>query len=624
MGGWQKDWSKLSQDELARLKKRALDDFWFFARDVLSNYAYDPYFHGLLAQVAMHGVTRMLPPGDYYLPTRADLVKVEGQFGKAMEKYRLTYRDKRKNKTVPSNSGVCSMTARLGLEPTVMDGSFRGYFIRIVPPSLSELTQCLVPRAHLKTTFLTSARHVWLIARNPELVALITMNSGENAKNVISEIKGFFERCDRFRLLFPELIHEHMRDEGSSHTRRKVEGIRWQAMKFDVPRQEATREATVTGVGIGGRTTSLHADYLHFDDLVDEKTVATDDGVLKNIIRFQQMLHLGKGDVTKMFYVGTPWHYSDLSQWLLDSGESGYLHTNVVIATIEDKNGDPLYPKQGKTNRGSHPGFTRAKIRSLRNKTEKSGQYSSQYLMQPVAAGDQSFKPEWWRYYLKVPSGNLTTVMTVDPAISQRHQGDYSAFVVTSLDANGNWFVRECVRHRMLGTEGIIDTIYALWEAYKTSDTPIEMIGVEAVGFQRTIHYILRDKAITDGRELLPVVEVQPSKRESKEFRIKRIVPKLRDGQILVPVGDKGAPWDWTNQRHVLHEPIAALIKEGERFPLGKHDDLLDALAMTIDLPVYPDHIEVKPTDTLVQRMRKKFRERNGRPDCDPVLGGVW
>lgn len=623
MGGWRNNWSDLSAKQLSELRERALDDFWFFARDVLGNYAYDPFFHGLLAQVAMHGVTRMLPPGDYYIPTRKDLVKTRGVFGPEMEKYRLTIRDEKKHRIVSSTSANCSMVKRLAMEPTAMDGNFRGYFIRIVPPSVAELTQCLVPRAHLKTTFLSSARNAWRIARNPELVALITMNSGENAKNVVGEIKGFFERCERFRLLFPDLIHEHMRG-GTSRSRRKTENVRWQAMKFDVPRKSATREPTVTGVGINGRTTSLHAEILHFDDLVDEKTVATEDGVLKNIIRFQQMLHLGKGDVTELFYVGTPWHYSDLSQWLLDSGESGYRHTNVVIATIEDKNGDPLYPKGNKTNRGAHPGFTRKKIRSLHRKTERSGQYSSQYLMQPVAAGDQVFRPEWWRYYKKVPRVDMTTVLTVDPAISERYSGDYSAFVVTSMDSVGNWYVRECVRHRMLGTEGIIDTVYALWDAYKDSDTPIELIGIEAVGFQRTIHYILREKAITSGREMLPVVEVQPSKRESKEFRIKRIAPKLRDGQILIPVGDPSAPYDWTNQRHCIHESFAAMVQEGARFPRGKHDDLIDALCMTMDMPVYPDKQKHNRKASIVQKMRSKFRSQRSQSDRDPVLGVVF
>jgi predicted phage terminase large subunit-like protein len=340
------------------------------------------------------------------------------------------------------------------------------------------------------------------------------------------------------------------------------------------------------------------------------------------------MLSLGIGDVSKLFYVGTPWHYSDLSQWLLDPKLSGIKHANIVIATVVGHDGIPLYPKGSATKRGEHPGFTPRSLKRLKNQQEARGLWSSQYLIQPISSSQQSFKPEWYRWYTKVPEDRpLATVMTCDPAISMEKQGDYTAFIVCTFDHEGNWYIREAVRHRAMGVPYIIETVYDLYNRYKYMGPGhrISLIGIETIGFQKTLLTIFNQMWARGEREELPIMpSLEPSKTVSKEFRIKRVTNHLKTGKIYLPAADPGAPLDMANQRYAMPEGFQALISEGERFPKSSHDDMLDALAYVMELPLYPEPPEEQEPETLVQRCRRGFKQARGSMDyIDPVIGKV-
>lgn len=624
-----------NDEEKHQVRQRALDDFFFFAVEVLENEAYDNHFHGtILANVAMHGETRCLTEGDYYFPRRSDLIRASSE---GWGDYLLSHFNVDMKTTVDSSPHRVLLEDRLRTPPTAMDGSFRGVFVRISDPLSMDIKQILVPRGHLKTTFMTVAYNLWCIVRDPTDTILITMNSRENSRNVINEMKRVFEQSHRFQELFPELIWPNLLlsgDRSSGAKARRTDDYRWQADQFDVRRSNTGefvghRECSIVGHGIGGRLTSRHARRLHFDDLVDEKTVKTDTGIKQNIIDYQAMQALGIGEDTRKVYIGTPWHYADLSQYLLHSGESGLYNTTVVIATVEDVDGEAFYPRPTThyTSRGVHPGFTKKLIKGKARSFQKSGLYSSQYLMQPVAASAQSFKAEWYKFFVDLPKeSTLATVMTVDPAISTTAQGDFSAFVVVSFDYHGNWYVRELRRIRGLGVPGIIETVYDIWDAFKNlgKGHRIEAIGIESIGFQRTLLTIFQNSWAVDGREQLPIIGVEPSREASKEWRIKRVAPALAAGKIHLPAPVPDRPLTMLEQRRALPEDFEALISEGERFPMGAHDDCLDALSMVMDLPFIPTAPVEKEVETLTQRCRRGMRQASSTVHWDPVLGTEW
>ena len=598
------------EESLKQLRILSKNDFWVFASEVMRNRVYDPWFHRLLSSFVMHGEegTPELPAGDYFWPTRQSL---QDSGGKLHEAYRI------------GDPMDTRLHERLRTKPTALDGSFRGMFMRIRKDAKYKI--CLVPRGHLKTTMLTVARILWLLVRDPSERILAVMNSGTNARNVIRDIQSHFETNEVFRRVFPDLIPPHLRQGGKRSDKAQ---IRWQADRFDIPTNTeefmGMREASVVGLGINGRLVSQHYTRRCYDDVVDDKSVGTPEQVKKRIRDYQALQALGVGDVTTDMFVGTPWDYSDLTQFLIDPSLSGLTNTNVVIATVMMQDDRCIFPKQevvnGEPIKG-HPGFTPRLVKRIKNIQRRSGLFSSQYLMQPISTEDQAFKAKWWKFYNEIPPGaSLATVMTVDPAISEKRSGDFSAFVVVSIDTKGNWYVREIIRHRGLGAPGILETIYALYDKWSP-----DLVGIEAVSFQKSISFMIHDQSLSRGRPLLPIVEVTPSTRESKEFRIRRISPRVRAGLVFLPVGDPSVPYDMSYQRPCLPEGIQCLVSEGERFPKLPNDDVIDALSMVIDVNILPS-ISTKTTTpkTIHEEIMEQHKKGKGPSAMDSVLGTEW
>jgi phage terminase large subunit-like protein len=600
----------LDPKKQAELREKSIDDFWVFAKDVCMNSGLDSAFHGLLCRFVEHGETTELPMGDYYWPTREAL---EDSKGTVCEKYRI-------------GDGKMQLKKRMLTDPTNMDGTWRGFYLRIRDDAQFKLV--LVPRGHLKTTLLTVYQELWHLVRDPTHRILLLMNTAGNAKSVLSDMKSHFERNDRFRETFPELI--------LSKKERTAQGLRWQAGLFDLPQPVefegmflGRREAQVTATGVETKLTSTHFTRRHYDDLCDLENTATAEGVQKTIKKFAAAESLGIGAITRDFYVGTPWDYGDVSQYLLDPRLCGKRNINVAIATAIDGDGMCMFPADRTIK--THPGFTKRKIRETRKNQGRLGLFSSQYLMQPVDRSNQSFRSSWWKWYdptpgsdghpIGLPKCRLNTVITLDPAISQRKSGDYSAFVVTSHDPFGNWYVREIWRYQGLQAPQMLDTIFELNEKWQPM-----AFGIEAISFQKMLGQVIIHESYHRRKQMPPIVEVTKAEEKSKEFRIKRIAPKVRQGMVWLPAGDPTAPMDSNYQRGTVGEGVSTLISEGERFPKVPHDDVLDALSMTMDVMREPSH--PRPAKGPVSEM-DDFEEwagigKSDEDIVDPYLGSEW
>lgn len=599
---------------LEALKEQSTHDLFLFCTEVMGNRGLDRFFHRLLCTFCMDGESITLPKGDYYIPTYRALT-MEASVLKELQipgRFRID----------PEDSELIPINERLKKHPTAMDGSFRGIFIRINNPRNKIV---LVPRGHLKTTILTVYKTLWHLVRDCADTILIGMNSGLNARNVIRDIQSQFEVNKTFRDCFWEIVPDHIRDAPTSRGKKtysKDGHVRWQAQMFDVKlsqyhRRLGRREASVAGLGLGGRLVSQHYQRLHVDDPVDEKTVATAEQIKKAIDAYRALQALGIGGMTKNFYVGTPWHYSDTSQWLLDPSQSGFDDISVFIATALDADDQPIYPfvRSGST----HPGFTK-KILEIRRRQMGEALFSSQYLMQPVSADNQVFPPSWWGFYDELPSDvPKVTVMTVDPAISESKQGDASAFVVVTIDSLGRWYVRDIIRHKSLGMSGILTCIEELATRYNP-----ELIGIEAVSFQRSVAWALRDKWEREGKPYLAIKEVEPSRSESKEFRIKKIAPKVEAGLVYLPRFNRDVPPTMEYQRPYLPPGFQELVSEGERFPRCIHDDVLDALSQVVELGVVPEVVVAEKPKTIQDEIMDSLLASMRRSDYDPVLGTEW
>lgn len=170
--------------------------------------------------------------------------------------------------------------------------------------------------------------------------------------------------------------------------------------------------------------------------------------------------------------------------------------------------------------------------------------FQQEYLAEFVDMQGATIKREWLKH-APAPDG-MTLVMGVDLAISKRDDADYTAAVILGKHADHVHIVH-AARTRA-GFNGSVDFIRALAHRYKPT-----IIAIEAVQYQAAVvEQLLRDTN-------LPIVAVKPDKD-----KLTRFLP-------LAVRYEQGLVW------HAEH--LDEYEDELLSFPVGRHDDLVDAAA---------------------------------------------
>lgn len=414
----------------------------------------------------------------------------------------------------------------------------------------------LVPRGHLKSTLVTVGRTVQRICENPKTRILIANATYGLATAFLDQIKAHLKGNKK--------LHEQFGDFSKNSSRWSENAIKVYEGEDKIDYEK--RENTVTCAGVGGSLTSQHYDMIICDDLVNRENVTTIEQI-KKVIRFYMdcldLLEPGG----ELIIIGTRWHDMDLYGWIMegDSETKGQIPKKIskeimpyqFVYKGEDfdimkrkivEGGSAIWPKK----------FTKAHIKRL--KRQKSPyEFSTQYNNEPVASEDQEFKKEWFRYYGPddIVRRNMSYFTMCDPAISQLKTADYTVFATIAVDEYMNWFVEDIIREHLTPNE-IIQTMFRVYAMYK----PVEM-GIETFAFQKMLSFSIREEMRLKGINL-PLREIKPTNKVSKETRIKSLQPGYFNGKIFHK----------TNMKNLDY-----LEDELLRFPLGSYDDIIDALA---------------------------------------------
>lgn len=163
--------------------------------------------------------------------------------------------------------------------------------------------------------------------------------------------------------------------------------------------------------------------------------------------------------------------------------------------------------------------------------------------------------------YTKEPSivepSALDVVITVDLAVAEKITSDRNAVVVSATTPAGDVVVLEAWAKRCPPNE-VLETIFRFSKKYHP-----RVVGVESVAYQKVFAYMLAQEALRRDHWLR--IEPLPA-RGKKEQRIRGLQPVAALGHLYLNA-----------QHHELRDELAA-------FPLGKHDDLVDALAYGLQL----------------------------------------
>ena len=385
-------------------------------------------------------------------------------------------------------------------------------------------------------TSITIGFALWLLGTNPNLRVKIICQNENRAKERLYEFRVNLETNPAVKLVFPNL--------------KPADDAEWTKTKLYVERPAKTRDPSLEATGITTSVTGGRMDVLICDDVCD----------LRNSVLYPSLRETVKtkffGELVptletngKIIYIATPYHTADLTASLKKNPEWLYKHYQVGDKEDPFK---PLWPAK----------WTRELLVKQRSEIG-SVEFDRAYRCTALTGNTVPFKSDWLQYYdaqLLGDPNELICIIGYDLAISKKASADYFASVVLLYDPNRHYvFVVDAYQSKLSFMEQGMRVVH---DAIKWNP---DKILIEKVGLGGGLENFLQEKAPIQ----LPLVPYYP--KGDKEFRLKQITPLFEDQRgffhpVMDPlknefIGDRGD-----------------LVSQLLEFPLGVHDDLVDAL----------------------------------------------
>lgn len=400
-------------------------------------------------------------------------------------------------------------------------------------------------REHYKSTIITYALTIQDILNDPDITVGIFSHTRPIAKGFLRQIKREFEGNTFLRNLFSDILWDNPQAQAPKWS--EDDGL-------IVKRKANPKEATIEAWGlVDGQPTSKHFDRLVYDDVVTEKSVTTPEMMRKTTDALALSYNLGAREGRRRF-IGTRYHYNDTYKTIIDRRT---VNERIYPATVNGEvEGEPVL-------------LTREQ---LAEKRRDMGPYifGCQMLQDPKADETQGFKTEWIKTYeLSQTLSGMNQYILVDPASEKKKTNDYTSIMVVGLNADQNHYVVDMIRDRLNLTQRG-DAVFSLHRKWQ----PLQ-VGYEKYGMMADIEY-LNDRM---GRENYRFDITELGGQQPKNDRIKRLIPDFEQGRIWFPTrcmktNYEGETLDLTN---------AFVEEEYKPFPVGLHDDMLDALSRIKD-----------------------------------------
>lgn len=432
----------------------------------------------------------------------------------------------------------------------------------------------LVPRGHLKTTFVTVGGSLQDIIRDNNIRILFGNAISDNAQSFLFEIKEHIRNNKMLHTYYPETANW------------EKESIKWAEKQITIPRTRQSKEPTIETSGVGGSLVSQHYDKIILDDLVNVENSATRIQADKVIDYYKQSLSLLEPDGS-LIVIGTRYTYYELYQYIIDELKEDFdIYVKTCFKTIGQKSKKkiPYFPQK----------FTMDSLAEIK-RSQGSYVFSCQYLNEPVDDESAIFKKSWILNYERAPEP-LYKVTTVDPAISKEKHGNYSAIVTTGVSEFGKKYILQIKRGKWNPFE-LIDQIFDTYSDFKSN-----IVGIESVSYQKSLRFYLEDEM--KRRDIyLPLDEINPDTRITKEMKIKGLQPFYERGEVF--------------QKKEMVDLEEELIK----FPVCATDDIIDALSNQIKFWQLPDIVSKQEPEpaTHEEIIKKEFKERDQESKNTPA-----
>jgi phage terminase large subunit-like protein len=475
------------------------------------------------------------------------------------------------------------------------------------PESAKQLL--LLPRGHLKSHCI-AVWTVWNITRKP-WASVIYVSAGEElAKAQVYAIKNMLT-CDRYRLLWPEMINEE-----------EAKRDKWTAWAINVDhplrKERGTRDHTLLERTVKSNATGLHCSDLVFDDVVVPGNAYSPAGrseVRGAISQFASILNPG-GTIKA---VGTRYHPKDIyGQFEVaktrvyeeTTGEliGEFLVWQVMEEAVEDcgdMSGLYLWPKTRNPKTGEWYGFdinTLAEIKAQYESVGELTQFYAQYYNNPNDPDSNRLSYNDFTYYdrkfLKEERGvwyfkdqPLAIFAAMDIAWTTGESSDYTAIAVVGLDADGFYYVLDLDRFKTQDYEVFYEKVRTLHDYWG-----FKKIRVETNSGGKLVANQLETYSRQEGRSLI-IDTAYTSSNVGKKAE--------RHGSVL----------EWRYKKKYIRHFKGGLIPDLEDeivMARPAHDDLEDALCAAVEI--------AKPPSARALRANK--RERNNIVIASDRFGG--
>lgn len=407
----------------------------------------------------------------------------------------------------------------------------------------------LYPRDHLKTSCISIGGTMQRVVKNLEGRQLLANESSTNTERWLNAMRSHAEKNRVFRALYSDCIPKDTRK------------VRWNNSELEFNRQGSYPEPSIDSIGMTGAVTSRHYTHITYDDPISEEAVKSEKVMQDTINRMSGSLDLlVQQDIDTIWLVGTRWALWDVySVWLDTFGDK---LGRIVRSIIEDD--VIIWPER----------FTPEGI-ALKRKLQGEYKFSCLQMNNPRNPELQDLNIDDFRFWAfagddavvlygrngeeldtwRLDQLDITT--TVDLAPAETINSDRNAVVTVGCSPKNQAIVLSAWGKRGSPME-LIEHLFWLKKRFNP-----RAYGIEDVNYQKALKYIVRQFAEDRGL-YLNVVPIKPGGRGK---------PHIRGLQPLMATG-----------RIYVHPTQHILRNEAADYPLGEHDDVLDALALQLQL----------------------------------------
>lgn len=306
--------------------------------------------------------------------------------------------------------------------------------------------------------------------------------------------------------------------------------------------------AGITGLDAGNPNISGFSGALIIDDPVDAVDGMRYPKTREECIEYydSKLATRRRTPTTPTILVMQRLHKEDLTGWLLEKEPNQW---DVLSIPAIDEKGESFWPER----------YPVEELEDIKNVNPY--KYQAQYQQNPINAGGDVIKPEWFRYYDEIPERLDKVFITADTAMKVKEHNDWSVLMAWAV-AGGKVYLLDMLRGKWEAPE-LLERATAFYNRYKkVRETFCRGVCIEDKSSGTGL--IQQFKKIGG----IPVIPLQRGKGEDKLTRLEGVLHFIYQGDVYLPISE-----DYGQNPAILHECASF-----QRDDSHSHDDIVDTM----------------------------------------------